>query len=715
MEATTFVIVVLAFWSFIATIILFQKNTELLEKLANLETRIAKLEARELQQVEVPVEKEPPPKAPAVPVDIERVPEVPHKTTITSAQTPEELTEPVPVEPQPSQPPHKEAPETVSSSYKVDDPNLTVDLEKLEFRSRIEKQFIDNWAGILGSIIMVMGAAFLSIYAALKMAPFYRFLMLTGFAGLLFTVFFVLRTRSKWLKLAQWLRSSGCAVFLFGCLGSGYIPGLKWIDSPVYALGLLLIGVLLNLVIGTISGNQLFTSFHSIISLTALAIAPQSQLTLAIAVSISLLQVFITYRGRWEYHLLVSITVFLAYHLYWAYSMHLFSISPIPPNLKLTGIAATAVLGIATAFVHYRELYGSRSFDGLPFIVHLLNWFYMAAGFYLYSTGSKWNTFVLAAASLAAFFLSRRAKTLAIRWLFITDTLIAQTLALLAVFTLQRWDLGGMAIAMALMVEVMIFLTMMLPEEEKSLQRIGVFLYHFSGIFLISGTLIIIVSRPLSHLHKDTGILALSMAIYTVYHIYLVRRKSDSFDSLRIYGIPNKFNKLESYSLGGIITGLLGLVLCALVYDFQWFPYVVAGVLTVLFLLCRRCGSGGLQIGMLLLTFGSFDFGWYHILYHLEGNPSQAALYGLPFLVIAIAGARTSFNEISGKYHKALWIYLFSIHMVICSQTVLDPLSIFATGTAWLVLAPVYLESARFISRRDPDELKEKGEPHRFL
>lgn len=86
---------------------------------------------------------------------------------------------------------------------------------------KVERQFLENWTGILGAVIMVMGAAFLGGYAYLQMIPFHRFLLLVAFAGLLVGLFAVLRTRPKWLKLALWLRSSAAAIFLFACLGAG--------------------------------------------------------------------------------------------------------------------------------------------------------------------------------------------------------------------------------------------------------------------------------------------------------------------------------------------------------------------------------------------------------------------------------------------------------------------------------------------------------------
>jgi hypothetical protein len=700
-------------FSFIAAIILFQKNTELLGMLAELELRVMELESRlreadkaaeQKPVVETLIEKEPEPppvEEEILPVEVEEVPEVVEPVE----------PEPVPetIEPEPAK---EEVDVRVPYPYRVSEPAPEVRAVKSEYWSRIEKQFIDNWAGILGSVIMVMGAAFLSIYAALKMAPFYRFLMLTGFAAALFAIFFVLRSKSKWLKLATWLRSSGCAVFLFGCLGSGSIPGLKWIDSPVYALGLLLVGVVLNLAVGTISGHQFFASFHSVISLAALSIAPQSRLTLMIAVAISLLQVILAYRDRCEYHLLVTITAFLSYHLYWVYSLDLLSMSPLPLEFRLTGIAATAILGVATALVHYRKVYGATAFDPLPFFVHLLNWIYMGTGFYLYSTGSKWNTIVLSIVTLAAFFLSRRAKKLEIRWLFITDTLIAQGLALFAVITLQRWGLTGVPIVAVLMLEVILFLAVTMHEEEEVLKWTGAFLYHLTGLALLGVAFVIIRERPLVGLTSDAAVLAGAFVVYTAFHFFLVRKKSESFDSLRVYGI---IDDSENHSIGGFIAGLLALLLFILVYDVSWSPYVVAVVVWSLLLLCRRFRLNGLKTGTYLLVGGVFLWGWYHLLHYLADKPGEALIYGLPFLAIAIIGARTSFNPESRTWRKYPWIYLFSIHLAIYSFTVLNSISPLAPGTVWLLFAPIYFETSLFLTRRYGSVLREKGETPRYL
>jgi hypothetical protein len=693
MEAIGFILFLIGgmiVFSFVTAIVLINKNSNLKHALNLLERRVNELEGRP-----------PKPKEEKLPVEV--VEEVPQ-------EIPEP--EPTPVEPVEEEIKEEPPPPPVSVPFKAPEPAPVTSTQKSEYWSRIEKQFIDNWTGILGSVIIVMGAAFLSIYAALKMAPFYRFVMLTGFAGALFTIFFVLRAKSKWLKLAVWMRSSGCAIFLFGCLGSGGIPGLQWIESLTAALGLLLLGVAVNLFVGTISGSQFFTSFHSILSLAALAIAPQSQITMGIALAITLIQVFMTYRHRWEYHLLVTIAVFLAYHLYWAYSLDLFTLSPMPLNLRLTGIAATVFAGVTTAFVHYRKIYGSQTFERLPFIVHLFNWCCMGIGFILYSTGSKVSTIVLMAAALAVFFLARRAKKLEIRWLFVTDTLISQSLALIAVSTTQRWGIAGVPFSGILMLEVMVFLVAMLREQEKIIRWIGVFLFHLSGLMLLVAGGETVLTRELGSLPTDTFIVAAALVFYSAVHLYMIRRESEAFDSFRMYGMGDISEKT---SISGILIGLLGLELFALVYDFQWSPYAFAAIITAFLLLRRRFQLKGLEIGTLVLTAGTYLLGWHHLRGNLSGDITASAIYGLPFLLIAVIGTRIPLGELIEKHRQKLWIYLFSIHLALYSLTVLNPLSPLIPGTLWLLLAPVYLEAAQFLYRRFGPAVRENGLPHRYL
>jgi predicted phage tail protein len=70
----------------------------------------------------------------------------------------------------------------------------------------LEKILVENWIGVLGALIMVAGAGFLSIYAAIRFESLSRFLMLVAFSLVLFGISFLLQRYPVWEKLA-----SGCA------------------------------------------------------------------------------------------------------------------------------------------------------------------------------------------------------------------------------------------------------------------------------------------------------------------------------------------------------------------------------------------------------------------------------------------------------------------------------------------------------------------------
>ena len=182
---------------------------------------------------------------------------------------------------------------------------------------KLERQFLDNWTGILGAVIIVLGAGFLSIYAALKMAEFARFLLLLLLSAIPGGLFLFLRTREGWQRQAAWFRSISGAIFLFACLGSGGIPGLQWIHNPFQSLGLLILGIAVNLGLSVLGGKEYFASFHTLLSLLALAVVPPGTTSLFIAAVICLFAIIQTYRVRWDLHLLLTVSGFFAYHLHW--------------------------------------------------------------------------------------------------------------------------------------------------------------------------------------------------------------------------------------------------------------------------------------------------------------------------------------------------------------------------------------------------------------
>ena len=574
-----------------------------------------------------------------------------------------------------------------------------------ELRKKLEKQFIENWTGILGSIIMVIGVGFLSIYAALKVTPVWRFALITTISAALFGIYLFLHSKDKWLKLATWLRSSGGAIFLFGCLGSGGVPGLKWIDERVYALGLLCLGIAVNLFLGYAGKTQVFASLHVVLSLAALSVAPSAPMTLYIAALVSFIGVLLTLRAKWEYHLFVTLTAFFSFHLYWYISMGLHDHSKITLALKLSGIAVTVLIGITGALIHYRKLYQTKGFESLPFIVHMLNVFYFAIGLMFYSTGSKWNTVVLAVAAIATFFLARHARTLNIRWLYITDTLIAQTITLFAIYTLTRWKVDAFAILGFAWIETFVFLVVMLREEDSFLRKAGLLLEQLMALAIVTAPLFFLDFGNVPLMNRRAIILAVELLIFTLFHFHMFKNYGEAIDSVN--EIKNQFSIPISFN--GILVGVLAFTTYLHIFQYEWAPYPLAVIAIILLLLRSRYQMNGLAIGLLLMTTAVHIVGWYQLYVLQDKSIPHIILYGLPFFFISYTIARTANVEVLKKNLNLIGAGFFSVHFVLFTFFLFQQYVFFSIGSNWYTFGVMVAGVMLYLIARWARSLKLRG------
>ncbi|OHD62777.1 MAG: hypothetical protein A2176_14870 [Spirochaetes bacterium RBG_13_51_14] len=577
---------------------------------------------------------------------------------------------------------------------------------------KFEKQFIENWTGIVGAIIMVLGVTFLAIYAALRLSPLNRFIMMIVISLVLLGIHLYLRKKKGWLQISSIIRSAAGAIILFACLGAGGIPGLMWIYDQSIALSLLVFGIALNVVLGFIGPSQIFGSFHVAISLAALAVAPRTPVTLGIAGIVALFGIIMSYRSHWEYHLIVTLAGFFSYHLYWY-----FSITP-EINLshwaapRITGLATIALVGMAACIVHYRKTYSARLFKFLPFLVHLMNWFFMGIGFICYTTGSKWNAIVLAAAGLAAFVLSRRAKSLAIRWLQVTDTLVAEALMIIAVCTLGRWDADAFLITGVLHLEVFVFLMVMMIEKDMLLRRIGVILHYLSlAVFVIAALTFLDYNDQFTQV-RNPIMLAVMITLETLFHIYSLQHASDRID---IINLLKKDDATLDLSVGGIFSAVVAFVMFVYLYRYAWSGYVMTALCIGFLMLRQKIQSAGLWAGLFLLVGGIHALSWYHLGEDLTGKIAESAIYGAPLFLITLAAAKLSWFDYWKKHVARPSIYLFTLHFIIYVYFVTNPISPFIPGVVWIAASLIYLELSIRIKNRTSGGNKTGAEIARFL
>ncbi len=202
----------------------------------------------------------------------------------------------------------------------------TIRQKPSEFNKKLEHiqtVFIENWVGILGSIILVAGIIFLGTYATLNVNPFFRFAIITGFSAILACLYFKFKALNKWKLFAHWLASISAATFLFACLGAGGLPYLTWIDNPYLALALLIFSIIINLIFAYSSASPSFTSLHTILSLIALVLIPSCDLNFIIGTAISAFAIFLSYKHKWDIHLLITIIAYSLFHAYWYHHLRM--------------------------------------------------------------------------------------------------------------------------------------------------------------------------------------------------------------------------------------------------------------------------------------------------------------------------------------------------------------------------------------------------------
>ncbi len=450
--------------------------------------------------------------------------------------------------------------------------------KRSDFWTNVEKQFVENWTGILGAVIMVAGVVFFGIYAALKVSALYRFFLIVGFSVLLTAGFIYLKRHDKWVKLALWLRSSAGAVFLFGCLGSAGIPGLQWVFDPLMGILILSTGIIVNLFLGYIGGSQVYASLHVLLSLVALSIVPPNAITLVLATLVSLFGIALTYREKWNYHLLLTISSFFAYHLYWFYQQTIITF-----QYKILGIITVIAISISVALVHYRSVYKNKAFDVLPFIVHLINWFYFGIGLYLYSSHMRISTLFISMGAIAAFFLARKARKYEITWLYYTDTLVAQATAIIALLSLLNWQMNLPFIITAVFTEVLLYLVIMMKEKQDFLYKVGLVMASAIGLILLLVSGVYMTQHMgVNNLYEQSAELFFCFFAGTVFAIYAAPKNKEIPDSFTLYGIM----LAAVFVLGNVMLFITGTELSTI--------YLAAGAV-ITFLLAGRLKKTGLD------------------------------------------------------------------------------------------------------------------------
>lgn len=559
-------------------------------------------------------------------------------------------------------------------------------------RPSLEKQLLEHWTGILGAAILVAGVAFIGISVALRMGPFLRTALIAAGAAVLIALSQVLKRRPAWVLLSAWLRSSGAAIFLLACFGASAVPALRWIESLWIALAVLVLGIAANLYVAWAGSSQAFASLHVVLSLIPLAIIPPTRIPLFLATIVTLAGIALALRGRWDRHLLTTLLGFAIFHSYWASR---FLDLADRPALRISALACAILVGAAAALVHYREDYRSRSLERLPFSVHLLNWGLMGYAGLIYSVKTPLRGVALITGAVAAYLLARRGREIGVRWVWLTDVLVAQGLAALGILSFHSYVFDRLVVVAILFAQIALFLRVTLGEAEPLFKRAGLFMLHGSaGILVIAGLMSPSSPEPAGSLLARALVLFAAALAGTAIHVWLLKTRGEEFDSPEGYGIESTPGAAPT-SILGVLVGMIVLGALACLSGRIWAEAAALLSVTALIAAARAAGSRGLSIGSWIALLAVFVINWRWLF--VEGSdrpPGEQLARILPLTALGAAAIALAPAGPLQALLRRLAIYALGFHVAMGVYFVTKPFSPLIPGVAWLVLSLIALEAA---------------------
>jgi hypothetical protein len=559
-------------------------------------------------------------------------------------------------------------------------------------------KFLSNWIGILGTVVLVAGIGFLGTYAALKMPPFARFVLVLMASATLFAGYLSLRRRERWEAMALWLRSSAAAVFLFACAAAGGLPnvGLMWIDSAGPALAVLLVGVVVNLALAWSVGREGFATLHVVLALIPMAILPQATITLGIVTAIAVFGVLLAQRHQWTYHLMASMLIYGAYHVFWIIKQGL--ALPLPGKLPAIAVGSAAIVYLGSALSNYRRPSAKKKLDTDTIVSHLASWGALAAAYLLHLQqlerfGIEVLGPVLLATGLVAFGLSINAKRREIRWLRDADVLIAQAFVIGSLFT-WRSQLGPPIIFNGLIfLETLLFLRLVINDGMRPAVLVGAYASLAAAVlFILAGF------WSFGGLEDGVGIWQLAALMFTgaivtvLSGAYLKRNH------------PTQIVELagpKGLRLVGPLAGLMTVVALASLYRNVEFGIAALAMVGTLCYAGRQLKDLGLVRGLWLTMLTTHLIAWFVSFGNCAAMPLHQIVQLAPAAVLtALVIWRTPGDRGMVEQRQAA-VMVLGINLGVSAFLLLHPASALMPTLAWVLMSLIALETANRLATRE--------------
>ncbi|MDH5805681.1 MAG: hypothetical protein OEZ54_10935, partial [Gemmatimonadota bacterium] len=463
--------------------------------------------------------------------------------------------------------------------------------------------------------------------------------------------------------------------------------GLKWIQSMEIALLVLVAGLAVNMALAYVVGVQGFASLHVVLSLIPLALVPQSVTSIVLATAVTGTGLALSLKKSWDVHVAITLAAYLVFHLVWYAGVEV-------PKPDVVGLASALVISAAIVGVHLLERDQAVRLRAARLLTHLAAWTAGGIGSILYIEEPWIRSAALAALSIAAFSVSRKAKASSVRWMHLGDVLTAQALAIAAVVSLHTLMFHWMLVPAILLAQAWLFLLVVNNENEEMLVRVGMHLVHAFILLMFAGTVFILPVEDPDLKNQLTVLLFASAGLTTLLHADVARKRGHEFDSSSMYGLhSHKTNWSHSWSAVG--SGLLACAGIFLQYEGRWLAWSALGATSFMLFVARRAKSPSLGLGALVTVLAGCVLTWIPLLdYHPVEIGRQLGYHFPPLFLAALFTIIWAPTGTTHRFVTNAGSYLLGVHLGISAFTLLQPISPYIPAVMWLCLAVIALEVA---------------------
>jgi len=561
----------------------------------------------------------------------------------------------------------------------------------------------ENWMGVFGSIVLVIGAVFFGLTSEIMQRPEARVTILIVVSCLLFGISFKLNSNPQWILLTGWLKAVAGAVILFATMGAGGIAGLQFINSPYYALAFLCGGIAVNLLLSATTPFQSVASLHVILCLTAFCFAPQTFILLPLGTLVAMIGIANAHRAKWDVHLLLIVMAFSFQNFYWSHTLT----HTLLPWMHYVAVSCALVVGLGAGLVHYSKKYQSPHFEVLPFFAHIANWGLLAFNVWLHAPRLHWTPVVLGCVAIAGFFLSREAKKRGIRWLYHTDAILSQLVALVAIASLSDFSVSRLDIGLLLFMETALFTWIAQFEKEVFLVRVSYFFQWCAAFTLLLLSYQALDTTSTEKLLGVYGRMGLAIALCWGNYLYNLIKKQEIDDSRYVF---QGFLALEKpFSILSFLGTLFLLGIYYRGFDSGLIQLLMLGGMVAMALWKEKSEDLSTYLSLVVSLICVHILNWNQLLLLcFQKAPFPPAQISFSFLgLVALDLFLISRNSLKNYSH--LLVYAIGIQVALLTFAYTQEISLLIPGPAYLIFSILALEISRGLKNQLKDSVLHVG------